>query len=91
MMKFKYDFSRRKISRDEARTQGLNKYYTGEPCKKGHTAERYVANSTCCVCAMNSAYRSKLKQLAEFGDIRRKVDNLRDQLALARSLKEVWE
>lgn len=31
------------MTRAEARAQGLKKYFTGKPCKRGHIAERYVA------------------------------------------------
>jgi len=42
------------ISRTDAISQGLPRYFTGKPCKSGHTAERFVANRTCCVCADKS-------------------------------------
>lgn len=39
------------ITRDEAKASGLKRYFTGEPCKRGHVAERYVNNGQCCGCA----------------------------------------
>ena len=39
-----------KISRQEAQMQGLSRYFTGEPCKAGHIAERMVSNSMCVEC-----------------------------------------
>jgi 5-methylcytosine-specific restriction endonuclease McrA len=39
------------ISRDEARERGLKRFFTGEPCKHGHIAERYVSNRHCAACA----------------------------------------
>lgn len=38
------------ISRAEARTLGLTRYFTSRPCKRGHVAERYVSNLTCSAC-----------------------------------------
>jgi hypothetical protein len=38
-------------SRKEAKEQGLTKYFTGKPCKKGHLDRRYTASYTCVVCA----------------------------------------
>ena len=35
----------------EAKKQGLSKYFTGKPCKRGHIAPRYTAGSTCIDCA----------------------------------------
>lgn len=40
------------ISRDDARAQGLKRYSTGEPCKEGHVAERYVASYMCVACCV---------------------------------------
>lgn len=38
------------ISRAEAKQKGLNKYYTGQPCKNGHDAYRYTQSGTCSKC-----------------------------------------
>jgi hypothetical protein len=38
------------ISRREAIARGLAKFYTGEPCKHGHTTERYTCNGGCIGC-----------------------------------------
>jgi hypothetical protein len=35
------------ISRTEAITRGLRKYFTGDPCRNGHLAQRYTQSSTC--------------------------------------------
>lgn len=39
------------ITRAEAKARGLKRYFTGEPCKHGHIAERYVADGRCMVCS----------------------------------------
>jgi len=38
------------ITKAEAKAHGLGKYFTGNPCKHGHVAERYIGNSGCCEC-----------------------------------------
>lgn len=38
------------ISREAAYAKGLRRFYTAEPCKKGHIAERYVVNGACLDC-----------------------------------------
>lgn len=38
------------ISRADAKAQGLNRYFTGKPCPKGHIAERKASNCGCTVC-----------------------------------------
>jgi hypothetical protein len=38
------------ISRVAAKDQGLKRYFTGLPCKRGHVCERLVSNQSCCKC-----------------------------------------
>lgn len=39
------------VSKTEARSQGLTRYFTGRPCKRGHVAERFVSTKHCVRCA----------------------------------------
>ena len=39
------------ITLQEARQQGINTYYTGNPCAHGHTTYRYVNDRRCSDCA----------------------------------------
>lgn len=39
-----------KISHQDAKDKGLNKYFTGIQCKHGHVCERYTKNRYCCEC-----------------------------------------
>lgn len=39
-----------RLTRAEARAAGLSRYFTGQPCPKGHVAERYTNNYSCVVC-----------------------------------------
>ena len=39
------------IGRDEARALGLKHFFTGEPCKHGHVAERDVNSRECMECS----------------------------------------
>lgn len=43
-----------KITRKDALSKGLSKYFTGVACKNGHTAERYVQSGTCEECIRES-------------------------------------
>jgi hypothetical protein len=38
------------ISRKNAKKLGLKKYFTGKPCKNGHTSERYTITGICTEC-----------------------------------------
>lgn len=38
------------ITRKEAIELGLDRYYTGKPCKNGHMSERYTKTSACIEC-----------------------------------------
>lgn len=42
------------ISRKEAKSQGLKKYYTGKSCKNNHMAERYTESGACYGCILES-------------------------------------
>jgi|SRR5208337_3465830 len=37
-------------TRSEAVRKGLYRYYTGKPCRNGHTAMRYTMTSVCSEC-----------------------------------------
>jgi hypothetical protein len=37
--------------RAEAARRGLRRYYTGEPCKRGHFGDRYTSSGRCVSCA----------------------------------------
>lgn len=38
------------VTRAEALAQGLTRYYTGQPCLRGHVAERKTSNCCCLAC-----------------------------------------
>jgi hypothetical protein len=63
----------RKIGRVVAARRGLSRYFTGEPCARGHLAERYVLSGTCLECnrlgsaARMAEHRAELKRLIELG------------------------
>jgi hypothetical protein len=40
------------ISRSDAKAAGLKRYFTGEPCKRGHAAERRVSTAECIACSI---------------------------------------
>jgi len=39
------------ITRKQAKEQGLDRYYTGRPCKHNHDSERFLSNGSCIECA----------------------------------------
>ena len=49
------------ISRQEAISRGLKRYFTGKPCNHGHIAERIVSNSRCFECARIADREFKVK------------------------------
>ena len=51
------------LTRKEAKTQNLPRYYTGKPCARGHIAERKTAAGTCVEC--ESYYDRKYKRSAK--------------------------
>ena len=61
------------MSRSAAKLQGLSQYFTGIPCKNGHTTYRYTASGACAGCIReynrpveNSTMQIKKKLREEF-------------------------
>lgn len=54
------------LDRTEAAMRGLSRFYTGQLCKEGHRAERFVGNRQCVVCnARQARQRELLRGLSE--------------------------
>lgn len=53
------------ISRDDALKLGLKTYFTGKPCKRGHTVERNVTGRTCVACKKLCDRESVVKRSSE--------------------------
>jgi hypothetical protein len=51
------------ITRQEAKSLGLTRYFTGKPCKYGHVCERYSKNGRCFEC--NAAASNKFHNAAK--------------------------
>jgi hypothetical protein len=49
------------LSKVEALTQGLPKYFTGKPCSSGHVDERYVSSRACVTCTQNRRLKSYIE------------------------------
>ena len=53
------------ITRSEARDRGAKRYFTGDPCSRGHVCERYVASKNCTQCVLDNArtpeHRAKVR------------------------------
>jgi hypothetical protein len=45
------------LTRDEARRLGEVRFFTGRPCKNGHTAERHTRGNRCVVCVADAVKR----------------------------------
>jgi 5-methylcytosine-specific restriction endonuclease McrA len=61
--------SRPIVTRAEAKAQGLNRYFTGKPCKHGHVAERVAVNAYCVPCR-----DAALREFCEVNNDRRNED-----------------
>ena len=60
----------KKTTRIEAQHNGKKRYFTGKPCKRGHIAERQVANWGCVEC-LRENQRNKLRDDKEYAEKRR--------------------
>jgi len=57
------------IARQEAKAQGLTRYFTGKSCVHGHVDERLVKNKTCITCAAISSAKAKAKKPEKYSVI----------------------
>lgn len=72
------------ISRKEAKEQKLSRYYTGNPCPKGHDAEKYTRDGACVDCKRisylkyheDNADKERERKRAKMQEFR---DNLSDE------------
>jgi hypothetical protein len=73
----------RVITRQDAREQGLTRYFTGKPCKRGHLSERMTSNGSCWECVWlwqqmpNNKARKSKKQKKWRRDNPDKVEEMR--------------
>jgi len=58
-------------TRDEALERGLNRYFTGEPCKKGHVAARIAKGNCCAECAKLRVQKWRDANPAQMAEIAR--------------------
>ncbi len=63
------------ISRREAIKQGLTRYFTGTPCKKGHVSERAVLNWACIECQQLWQASDKGKSSKHLSDKKYRQEN----------------
>lgn len=49
------------ISREDARVQGLKKYFSGKSCRKGHVSYRSVNSAQCVACYLEKATEHRAK------------------------------
>lgn len=49
------------IDRKQAIMLGLNTYYTGKPCGRGHDSYRYVSNHKCIMCAKENKITDRIR------------------------------
>lgn len=60
------------VSRKEALLQGLLRYFTGKPCKRGHVSERQVSNLTCMECLRIKNSKDRAENPEKFKEIERR-------------------
>ena len=54
------------LSKEEAATRGLSRFYTGKKCRLGHDAERFVSNRQCVACnAAKARQRERTRSIRE--------------------------
>jgi hypothetical protein len=78
------------ISRKEAQQAGATRYFTGEPCKHGHIAERLVSTRTCVAChvATQREYRRTHPEAVSATEARRHAKHRDKRLAKSKAWQQ---
>ena len=59
------------ISREDAKAQGLKRFFTDQPCRNGHLSERYVSTKQCKACVDAHTAAKSPEEQARLRGIRR--------------------
>jgi hypothetical protein len=62
------------VSRKEAIARGLDRYFTGKPCKRGHFSERYTKFTSCIACLHEYRERPESKEWLKQYNAKRRND-----------------
>lgn len=81
-------FGSPKITRDQAVSENLLFYWTGNPCEKGHQTYRYVSNRVCRQCSLNDYSLKNYGDNHEEQELKSNIADLEYQLELKRLEKE---
>lgn len=79
------------ISRKDAKARGLKRYFTGNPCPKGHVCGRFVSNCACVECGLirsiiwDNSHREHIKEY----DAKRYAKNPEKGKAYSRNYKAI--
>lgn len=62
------------ITKDEAKAQGLKRYYTGKPCKRGHYSERHLSGP--CYACQKEDYHAKQGPKQRLANAKKKAERI---------------
>jgi len=78
--------SAKPVGLDEAKRIGQHVYWTGDPCRNGHTTWRYVKSGQCRACTQERATSRK-----KLGEGRSTLDDVLEDQRLNEELKAIEE
>lgn len=59
------------ISRKEAEERGLDRFFTGVPCRNGHIAERYISSMVCVQCKKENHRKARERNPERYKELKR--------------------
>lgn len=65
------------VTRKEAKAAGLQRYFTGKPCRNGHLLQRYTSKGNCPGCLQTAALRFRINNPEAITAIWRRSDQKR--------------
>lgn len=77
------------LSKIEARARGFTRFFTGVPCRHGHTAQRMISDGYCCECnRLANKVARHTPQRRERDRLKRRVANLTPEQLERRRAKD---
>lgn len=77
-------------SKKEAKKQGLKYYFTGKPCKHGHSSERFVGSGHCRACMVKKSRKYRDQNKEKIAERNRKYQEQNKEL-IAESRRKHYE
>lgn len=80
------------ISKEDAKASGLNKWFSGKPCRHGHISQRLISSNVCCECRKHVKRKPEpLERVRERAAAWRDKNREKTRNYIREYMRENWE